>query len=282
MLQSRLHPASGIALGPILFIIAILALLAAAIAAGSGSFNASISTENAKAMAEVAINQCGAFQDAMNLLLGNGCDPTAIDYTAPGNPSGSTWNATNGDLTGSSGTNRAGNGTCALFDPRGGGLVWKPLPSAALVPSPSGAYSALGTMGTNVDAFAGYPILNGNYCINAAGLCTPNNNSSTSNGAILYLIPYVNSATCAQIDKILAITFNSATASVVYNNTYTYSLPGGAGVRSVGAYVTPIGFTYPGLGGAVVSPAVTEGCALDQGSNSSNSANAFLCTVLIR
>jgi hypothetical protein len=46
---------AGIALGPILFIIAILAILAAAIAAGSGSFNASTNTEGNKAKASAVI-----------------------------------------------------------------------------------------------------------------------------------------------------------------------------------------------------------------------------------
>lgn len=46
---------AGIALGPILFIIAILAILAAAIAAGSGSFNASTNTEGNKTKASAII-----------------------------------------------------------------------------------------------------------------------------------------------------------------------------------------------------------------------------------
>src|SRR5580704_1567173 len=46
---------AGIALGPILFIIAILAILAAAIAAGSGSFNAPTATEGDKTKASALI-----------------------------------------------------------------------------------------------------------------------------------------------------------------------------------------------------------------------------------
>ena len=42
----RLSPNAGIAIGPILFIIAILAILAAAIAAGSGSFTAGTTSES--------------------------------------------------------------------------------------------------------------------------------------------------------------------------------------------------------------------------------------------
>ena len=43
-----LNNQDGIALGPILFIIAILAILAAAIAAGNGGFNANTTTDSAK------------------------------------------------------------------------------------------------------------------------------------------------------------------------------------------------------------------------------------------
>lgn len=46
---------AGIAIGPILFIIAILGILAAAIAAGSGSFTAGTSTESARTKASALI-----------------------------------------------------------------------------------------------------------------------------------------------------------------------------------------------------------------------------------
>src|SRR5580704_8025887 len=51
----RWQPEAGIAIGPILFIIAILAILAAAIAAGSGSFTAPTATEGAKTKASALI-----------------------------------------------------------------------------------------------------------------------------------------------------------------------------------------------------------------------------------
>ena len=54
MKQSKLNTQDGIALGPILFIIAILAVIAAAIAAGAGSFNANTGTESVKATARVS------------------------------------------------------------------------------------------------------------------------------------------------------------------------------------------------------------------------------------
>jgi hypothetical protein len=55
----RLSGEAGVAIGPILFIIALLAILAAAIAAGSGSFTAGTNTESdrTKASALIAIGE---------------------------------------------------------------------------------------------------------------------------------------------------------------------------------------------------------------------------------
>jgi hypothetical protein len=55
MIKTKFRRDAGIALGPILFIIAILAILAAAIAAGSGSFNASTAADGNKAKASAVI-----------------------------------------------------------------------------------------------------------------------------------------------------------------------------------------------------------------------------------
>ena len=130
MTTRTLNNQDGIALGPILFIIAILAIIAAAIAAGSGSFTANSNTESAKAMAETIITSCDDYQRAVQIVtMQNGCDPTALDWTPNGGgyPTGvTTWNG--GDWTYGNGTNRAGNGQCAVFDPRGGGMIYKNFP----------------------------------------------------------------------------------------------------------------------------------------------------------
>ena len=97
MKQRTLNNQDGIALGPILFIIAILAILAAAIAAGSGSFTANTNTESAKAMAETIINSCDDYQrDVQIVMLQNECDATTLDWTPNGGgyPTGvTTWNS---------------------------------------------------------------------------------------------------------------------------------------------------------------------------------------------
>lgn len=63
-IAQRLRHDAGIALGPIIFIIAVLAILAAAIAAGSGSFNASTNTEGNRTKAS------GLIQVGENLKIG--------------------------------------------------------------------------------------------------------------------------------------------------------------------------------------------------------------------
>jgi hypothetical protein len=72
--DQRLGPDDGIAIGPILFIIAVLGILASAIAAGSGSFSSSTTNESnrAKAMAMIDIGQ--NLKLGFDRILGNGID----------------------------------------------------------------------------------------------------------------------------------------------------------------------------------------------------------------
>ena len=80
MTPRTLNNQDGIALGPILFIIAILAIFAAAIAAGSGSFTASTNTENAKIQASTLIQIGDTLRNGTDNLVSNGVNPSAITY----------------------------------------------------------------------------------------------------------------------------------------------------------------------------------------------------------
>ena len=264
----------GIALGPILFIIAVLAILAAAIAAGSGGFTTSTSTESAKAMAEVIINQCGTYQDAMNLMLHNGCDETRIDYTPPAWPAG-VGTFIYGDLTAGNGTNRAGNGTCALFDPRGGGMIFKPLPQSAMATTTSGLFASIyGAAAPYIDAFAGYPYLASDTCIiNQSGCVSGTNPTVKSALTLMYF--YLDYKVCKQINANLNISVDpNATTNSTTN--YQYDI-----------FATPYPFRDPGgspdFGGSPLTsnPNYTEGCAKDQ-FGSSPYAYAFTCPLMIR
>jgi len=238
MILGRFHHQSGIALGSILFILAIIAFLAAAIAAGSGGFNANTGTENAKAMAETLITSCDDYSRALQMVtMNNGCDPTAIDWTPDGGyPTGSTALWQHGDYTGGNGTNRAGNGQCALFDPRGGGMIFKPYPSTALASPKTGAYTAENggwagnDGGVNEDAYGGYPLIFGEYCLPGLGTCPLI--TTGANGTISMYVQYINYATCQQINKALNISWDPNSTTVNPGGDSGANVLGGINVRN--------------------------------------------------
>jgi len=84
MLTSPNHPTlglqsdAGIAIGPILFVVAILGILAAAIAAGSGSFTGSSSTESARTKAAALIQIGQNLKVGADRLVGLGYDADTI------------------------------------------------------------------------------------------------------------------------------------------------------------------------------------------------------------
>ncbi len=116
MKQRTFHHQQGIALGPILFIIAILAILAAAIAAGSGGFTASTNTESAKVMAQAIIDYGDQIQAAVNVVLSNECTNTQVSFENP-------------MVSGYTNPNAPADHSCHVLDPRGGGAIWKKEPA---------------------------------------------------------------------------------------------------------------------------------------------------------
>ena len=71
-MTKRMGATAGIAIGPILFIIAILAILAAAIAAGSGSFTSGTTSESAKTKASALIQIGENLKVGMDRLIMEG------------------------------------------------------------------------------------------------------------------------------------------------------------------------------------------------------------------
>jgi type II secretory pathway pseudopilin PulG len=121
----RFGPAAGIAIGPILFVIGLLGLLAAAIAAGSGAFSGSTTTHGAKALAQSIIQQTDQMATAVQLVqTRNSCADTQISFE-------------NTTVSGYTNTNAPADYTCHIFRPDGGGLLWMIPPQGA---SPSGEY----------------------------------------------------------------------------------------------------------------------------------------------
>ena len=132
---NRLPLNAGIAIGPILFIIAILAILAAAIAAGSGSFTAGTTTESSRTKASALIQIGETLKVGMDrVTMENGVDIASV-VIAPANS-----------------TNNVD-----LFSPTGGGIT---PPSTALANNsasdiwyyPQGIIPGLGT--TTADQIA--------------------------------------------------------------------------------------------------------------------------------
>ena len=153
--ENRLNPNAGIAIGPILFIIAILAILAAAIAAGSGSFTSGTTKESATTKSSALIQIGDTLKVGMDRIVMEGqvADPTSVTT----------------DVT-------VTTGTTALFSPTGGG-VSPPSPAMANTPGvdvwyfPTGVVKGIGTGGTNYDVLAVLPV--------SAGVCAEVNNKTT-------------------------------------------------------------------------------------------------------
>ena len=155
--NARYGSQAGIAIGPILFIIAILAILAAAIAAGSGSFTAPTASEGNKTKA------AGIISIGENLKIG-------MDRIVMENGLG--WGAWNINATATSNTND-------LFAPAGGGIS-PPSTSLAADPGndlwyyPTGEIPDLGTSnGSNGNSSEQLAVLNVTQ-----GVCNELNNKA--------------------------------------------------------------------------------------------------------
>lgn len=133
--SNRPHAQAGIAIGPILFVVAILGILATAIAAGSGSFSASTDSEAAGTKAAALIQIGQNLKIGADRLMGNGNSVSAI-VADPAQTS----NAVD------------------LFSPSGGGVS---APSVTLASAPTTdvwyytdkAIGGLGTTSTELVAF---------------------------------------------------------------------------------------------------------------------------------
>ena len=73
----------GIVIGPILAVVAILAVLASAIAAGSGAFTGDTSAISAKAQATAILGYAYEVKLGVDRVLGHGCKDTCLLYTSP-------------------------------------------------------------------------------------------------------------------------------------------------------------------------------------------------------
>lgn len=118
-LDRNFHQNAGIAIGPILFVIAILAVLVGALAAGSGGFGSSTADDAKRVQATTLIQQGTTIKSAMDRLLVQGFDTTSI-IVSP--------------------TFTTGNAEGALFAPAGGGLTPQVPPANIIAASAAWGY----------------------------------------------------------------------------------------------------------------------------------------------
>lgn len=76
--NNRFSAVAGIAIGPILFVVAILAVLVGAIAAGSGGFGSSTADEAARVRASTIIQQAVTIKGAFDRIVVNGATPAQV------------------------------------------------------------------------------------------------------------------------------------------------------------------------------------------------------------
>ena len=173
----------GIAIGPILFIMAILAVLAAAIAAGSGSFSGDTSAISAKAQASAILEYANEVKFAVDRVLAKGCTDTEISFENP-------------IVSGYENPNAPSDKPCHVFDVNGGGIVWKNPPSGIDLSSVPLNYQSY--------VFTGYMNLMGGAVTNNA-----------ANGDIAILLPGLSDGICNAIINLGGK--NSTYGSVVLN-----------------------------------------------------------------
>lgn len=119
----------GIAIAPILFVVAILAVLASAIAAGSGAFNSDTSAVNDEAMAAAIIEMGEQYKYAVDRVLANGYTDTQVSFEDPS----LIYALTVGGSQAANVNPNCSSDACKIFKPSGGGIVPRFLPSGAVV-----------------------------------------------------------------------------------------------------------------------------------------------------
>jgi hypothetical protein len=107
---------SGIAIAPILFVIALLAILATAIAAASSTFSSGSGQETARVAASTMLDLCTQHRTAVSRVMALGCTENQISFE-------------NSIVSGYTNGSAPSDQHCHIFHPQGGGLVYRPLPA---------------------------------------------------------------------------------------------------------------------------------------------------------
>jgi hypothetical protein len=201
---------SGIAIGPILLLIAILAILGAAIAASNGFFTSGTSTENANTIAESIIVQADAVSTAVQTVMnGNFCTDSEINF----------YNGIDGTNANS---NAPSNHTCDIYQPAGGGLLQFEFPNA--VPANSTYTGA--SVGLTADIL--YPTEH-----NAIA------DVGTSASDLVLAMYNVSLSICTEINRLVNFnepTFTPPSNSIWMEKQFTGTFPSGSSVNFGGSF----------------------------------------------
>ena len=152
---SSLAPNAGIAIGPILFVVAILAVLVGALAAGSGGFGSSTADDSNRINSSTLIEQGTNIKTAVDRLMINGNAPADL-YLSP--------------------LYSSGNAAVAVYSPSGGGLTPQSPPANVLAASAGWSYVApangnlLGIGGANNDFLVAVEVKSDTICKSINGI----------------------------------------------------------------------------------------------------------------
>ena len=186
---------SGIAIAPILFVVAILAVLATAIAAGSGAFNGDTSAVKAKAQATAILEYANEVKMGVDRVYNRGCLDTQISFENP-------------IVSGYTNPNAPSDKSCHVFDVNGGGIVWKAPPSGSQNQADHDAANPIGIKVPTGNFGMGSVCVMG---VGTGGRCTASpctvpfpcfyTDGTTSADVVMYL-PWVTRDVCLAINKI--------------------------------------------------------------------------------
>ena len=174
---------SGIAIGPILFIIAILAILAATIAASSGSFTSGTTKESDKIVAAAIIQSMESTADTVQLLIGRGCTENQLSFFSD-TPAGTFYTNASAPV----------DGSCDIYG-AGGKQVMIPMPESGFVSQPAYPDSQ----------FWRYPYFTGR------GMMT----LGTGAADLIMYYMYLKQSTCIEINNRLGVSNPSGVPPVV-------------------------------------------------------------------
>jgi hypothetical protein len=161
----------GIAIAPILFIVAILAVLASAIAAGSGSFSGDTSAVKAKAQASAILEQANLLTVAVQRVIGHGCTDTQISFENP-------------MVSGYTNPNAPSDKSCHVFDVNGGGISFLPIKASELEVGNDGFFE-----------FQGANVVTGLGCNDVSAACDE----------LAGFLPIDSLKTCQEINKMVGM-----------------------------------------------------------------------------